>query len=840
MKKTLSIILSLLMIISTISFLPFEAFALDQSGSCGKNVTYTFDSSTGLLTISGTGKIDNYVFDNELGINSVVIKEGITNIGYGAFSECSGLTSIRIPNSVTTIEDYAFISCSSLASIEIPSNVKKIYDSSFKNCSNLTSIIVDSNNRVYDSRNNCNAIIKTSNNELIAGCKNAFIPNDVTRIGDNAFFKCTGLKRIAIPDSVTSIGVYAYYGCSGLTSVEIPRSVTNIDSGAFRNCSGLESVKVDSGNTIYDSRNNCNAIIETSNNELICGCNNSVIPDSVTSIGDHAFEYCYGLTSIYIPSSVTSIGVCAFIGCIGLTSIIVDSENTTYDSRNNCNAIIETSNNELIYGCNNSVIPDSVTSIGNSAFSDCSELTSIDISNSLTSIGSTAFTGCSGLECISVDSENTVYDSRDNCNAIIKTSKNELVLGCKNTIIPNSVTSIGDYAYYGCSGLTSINIPNRVTSIGDSAFYNCSGLTSVSIPKSVKQIDTFAFYECNELKEVNYAGNEDEWNDISLGYGNNVLLNATIHYNSIPPCDIHTPSDTVIENRVDATCTTNGSYDEVVYCSICGAEVSRNIIFVEKLAHSYSSVVTDPTCTAEGFTTHTCSRCGDTYVADYTDALGHAWDDGIVTAEPTETEDGVKTYTCTRCGETKTEAIPKLEHTHQYTAAVTAPTCTAKGYTTYTCLCGDKYVSGYKNALGHAWNAGVVTKKSTPTVTGVKTFTCTRCKITKAETIPKCDKYKNPLTVKAKTATVKAASVKKKAQTLSVGKVLTVSKAQGKVTYTKSSGNKNITINKTTGKVTVKKGLKKGTYKVKVKVKASGNASYKSATKTVTFTVKVK
>ena len=152
--------------------------------------------------------------------------------------------------------------------------------------------------------------------------------------------------------------------------------------------------------------------------------------------------------------------------------------------------------------------------------------------------------------------------------------------------------------------------------------------------------------------------------------------------------------------------------------------------------HSYKAVVTAPTCTAKGYTTHTCA-CGDSYVDTYTDALGHAWDNGKVTKEPTETETGIKTFTCTRCGETKTETIPKLTHEHSYKAVVTAPTCTEKGYTTHTCACGDSYVDTYTDALGHAWDNGKVTKGPTETETGVKTFTCTRCGETKTETIPK-------------------------------------------------------------------------------------------------------
>ncbi len=197
------------------------------------------------------------------------------------------------------------------------------------------------------------------------------------------------------------------------------------------------------------------------------------IPNSVTSIGDWAFDSCSGLTSITIPNSVTSIGDNAFSSCHNLTSI---------------------------------TIPNSVTSIGGTAFTHCTGLTSIEISNSVTSIGDFAFDNCSGLTSITVEKGNTKYDSRDNCNAIIETNSNKLILGCKNTVIPNSITSIGEHAFAFCEDLTSIEIPNSVTSIGDKAFANCLRLTSIDIPNSVTSIGDWAFNRCEGLSSITFKG----------------------------------------------------------------------------------------------------------------------------------------------------------------------------------------------------------------------------------------------------------------------------------------------------------------------------------------------
>ena len=216
----------------------------------------------------------------------------------------------------------------------------------------------------------------------------------LTSIGSYAFQGCDNLTSITIPNSVTSIGDHAFSGCKKLSSITIPKSVTAIGRMAFSYCSGLSSIIVENGNTVFDSRDNCNAIIDSYRHELIFGCKNTVIPSTVLAIGNDAFAGCDGLTSIFIPKSIVSMGSSIFADCSGLKSIVVDSNNSKFDSHDNCNAIIETAYNELIAGCQNTVIPNSVTYIGAGSFQGCKNLSSIKLPDGVTCISAGAFQDC--------------------------------------------------------------------------------------------------------------------------------------------------------------------------------------------------------------------------------------------------------------------------------------------------------------------------------------------------------------------------------------------------------------------------------------------------------------
>lgn len=540
-----------------------------------------YDSSTELhYTVVAVG--DSAFLDTK--ITSVTFPSGvIKSIGARAFKNCKELSSFTIPSSVTTIGEAAMAHCDALTSITIPDGLTSIGFTAFSSCESLSQIVVEAGNMVYDSRNGCNALIETATNTLLTGCKNTYIYNSITSIAGNAFKDCVGLTVINIPESVESIGERAFQGCENLQSINIPSSITSISNNTFNGCKALTSI---------------------------------ILPEKLNSIGDYALNGCAGLTSLVIPAGVSSIGQNALANCTGLKwvvvkdgvsdiavgadafsgmpettilyvpagkrsefannsvwkifkSIIQDDNITFADSHvksvcvNNWDtnedgelsqveALMVTSLGQKFRGntaiisfkelqyfrslntlnddfrdCSNLVdikFPNSIKNIGDRTFKGCNKLTLADgLPEYLENIGLYAFMNCYNLGDIyipetvtnidfrafresnplslTVDPDNTKYDSRNNCNAIIQKSDDGLLVGCSKTVIPEGVKYLNWYSFSDRKGLEYIVIPEGMEHVGNRTFLR-TDLHSVTLPSTIKTIGENAFERCEYLKEI--------------------------------------------------------------------------------------------------------------------------------------------------------------------------------------------------------------------------------------------------------------------------------------------------------------------------------------------------
>ena len=679
--------------------------------------------------------IRDYAFSNCTRLTSVIIPDSVTTIGNYAFRYCDGLTSVTIGNSVETIgydafnytawydaqpaglvyagkvaykykgtcprevvikegtlgiAGSAFYNCDGLTRVTIPDSVTTIGDYAFYDCNKLTSVTIGNS-------------VTTIGDYAFYHCyklTSVTIPDSVTTIGKYAFYDCSVLTSVTIGNSVETIGDYAFYKCTGLTSVTIPHSVITIGDYAFYYCYNLTSVTIgNSVTTIGDyAFYDCD------------GLTSVTIPDSVITIGERAFSSCHGLTSVTIPDFVTTIGDHAFSSCSKLTSVTIGNSVTTIGE---C----------AFYGCDgltSVTIPNSVTTIGKQAFSSCSKLTSVTIGNSVETIWRHAFSSCSSLTKVEVDPNNENYS--DIKGVLFSKDQKTLVYYPEGKSgaysVPDSVTTIGKEAFYYCDGLTSVTIGNSVTTIGSSAFYDCDGLTSVTIGNSVTTIRDDAFSQCSKLTEIYFDGSAPTIG--STAFGN---VTATAYY-----------------------------YPDDTWTSSVKKNYGGTITWVAReCPHSYSSIVTPPTCTEQGYTTHTCSKCGDSYKDTYvkenghtygkwekvdetnhkrtctvceahTETASHTWGTGVVTKAATCKDTGIMTYTCSACNATKTETLPKTSD-HSYTSVVTPPTCTEQGYTTHTCsVCGNSYKDTYVKENGHSYGKWEQMDKT------YHKHTCTVCK----------------------------------------------------------------------------------------------------------------
>lgn len=531
---------------------------------------------------SNLKSINEYLFSGCTSLTSVIIPNNVVSIGGCAFQGCRSISSLTLGESLNDIDKRAFEECdglsfvafkchnvsnlfsgfTSIKEVSFDKTVTFIGSGAFQDCSKLATITIEEG-------------LQSIASYAFSGCVSlsaVSFPNSLTSIGENAFNGCSSLTTIEIPENVTNIGSKAFFRCIGLTSASISKSVNKIGSGVFAYCENLSSITVDKNNQTYDSRNDCNAIIYTATNTLLSGCKSTIIPASVIVLGYQAFWGCKNLSSITIPKEITKIESNAFEDCSGLNSIVVENENLVYDSRDNCNAIIKTSINELVCGCNSTIIPNGVTTIGYNAFFGCHGLTSIHIPESVTSINDNSFDECIGLFSITIDKKNPKYDSRDDCNAIIETESNRLIVACSSSSIPSSVTSYSQSAFNNCA---SLSIPDGLQEITSNMFISCDKLVSLRIPSSVKKIAESAFDNCSSLKTVVF---EDGQEPIQLAVSYPAYYSKPQWFSACPLDSVY------IGRNISYDFTPSGGYGTFFLSPFREKPTLRKVVFGDKVS----------------------------------------------------------------------------------------------------------------------------------------------------------------------------------------------------------------------------------------------------------------
>jgi hypothetical protein len=506
--------------------------------SIGNYAFYLCGSLTSITIPNSVISISDYAFSCCSGLVSISIPSSVISIGRGAFSNCSGLTSVTIPNSVTEIGHNAFQYCSGLTSVTIPNSVTSIGNEMFSGCSGLSSMTIP------------NSVTEIGHNAFrdCRGLTSVTIPNSVTSIGDAAFHYCSGLTSVTIPNSVISIGGAAFANCSGLTSVIIPNSVTEIGDVAFSECGSITFVTIPKS-VISIGENaffGCNAYFYCEpkdmrdswgssllNKNVIMGVETIVADDFVygiiygeNSIRTEIIQYTGDSISANIPSSVKFNGK-EYVVTSVRDGAFNDYNNLDYaaygsayyiGNEENPYLVLMSAKNKKIESCE---INNRCRIIYEDAFSGCNSLTEISIPKSVVNIGGNAFYGCTELQRAEFASEADLYKIKfgnSYSNPLYQTHhlciKGEEVT---KVVIPDSIKSIGDYTFYGCSNLSSITIGNSVETIGQCAFYGCNGLTSMSIPIYVKSIGVDAFTFCYNIQKTEFASIESL---CSIKFGN--------------------------------------------------------------------------------------------------------------------------------------------------------------------------------------------------------------------------------------------------------------------------------------------------------------------------------
>ena len=643
-KQILSALLALLMLFGA---LPATVFAAEKTNPLDY---LTYEIADGEVTITDC---DTSV-SGELTIPETIEGYPVTCIGFQAFYSCTGLTSVTIPDSVTEIHNDAFAYCTSLTSISLSNNIEELAADVFYDTAYYNNDLNWENDILYIGKYLIDAKIDITGSRTVK--------NGTKLIADRAFSTCENLTDITVPNSVTSIGEYAFYNCTGLTSISLSNNIKYLNTRDFYNTAYYNDDSNWKNDILYIGK----YLIDVK--ESFSG--SCTVKSGTRLIADGAFFLCEELTNLIIPSSVEVIND-RLSRCTGLTSITVDKNNTIFDSRNNCNSIIETATNTLVQGIKSTVIPNSVTSIGEDAFYRCKGLTSITIPGNVEKISDASFFECSELTSVVMD------------NGVLSIGSSSF-MGCKklkNLVIPDSVTYIGNSAFSECREITNLSIPNSVVVIGDGTFYCCSKLADVNIPNSIKSVSCTMFFGCVELKNIAIPDNITCIENSAFALCRNLTdVNIGKGVTEIEPyafdgCDkltsITIPQNVKIigKNAFGYEFYSDKKFPNFkIYCyaGTAGEQYAKNNgfeyeILKEECAHKLKHITVPASCTVNGMEYDLCTECGDTFNSKVIAALGHSWGNWYVSKQPTESADGEKTRKCTKCSAIETRKIEKLK-----------------------------------------------------------------------------------------------------------------------------------------------------------------------------------
>lgn len=683
-KRLLSILLVLLM---ALTLLPLGALA-DENSKCGESLTWNLDE-IGILTISGTG--DMYDYSEEPApwseysdiITSITIDYGVTSIGTSAFTGCSNVQQINIPDSVEHIDPYAFSFCKGLHTVKLPASLTLISEDLFAECANL---------------------------------KNIDIPGSVTEIGANAFLRCTAFSLTELPDGIKSIGAAAFANCGRIESLTLPETLESIGNAAFNGTAidkasfdgtperwttiggdgcGIAQDKIDFLGHICDFSG---WEYDTQKHWQQCTCGKTQNEGEHTGDGDTC-TVCDAALSEALGSGSIDGGLSWSLSRSGALTISGSGKMSDFSSV--ANAAPWDKQKDKIQSA---VIESGVQNISGGAFSGCTALEKVSVSDTVAQIDLNAFDGCTALAEFEVAADNKAFSSD---GGVLFSAGKEL-LRCPvgksaDCTVPSGTVAIAGGAFKDCAKLESLVIPDSVTAIGNSAFENCAALKRITLPKSITKLEALTFSGCAALAEITLpdglkALGEKVFSGCAALKSVRIPAEVTVipaeafsGCSSLESITIPKSVSHINERAFDG-CTALKKVDYLgsdTDWSQVTKETGNNVLDNAEKSftrtdheHKYTDTVIPPTCTERGCTVHLCA-CGDKREDSYTPPLGHSYRDGI----------------CVRCG--ILDPNRDTQHEHDFIPTVTKPTCLTEGFTTCACSCGECYTKDYVSAVGH-------------------------------------------------------------------------------------------------------------------------------------------